>query len=157
MISWLERAKKVFSVYDGFFLCSYRESEVVLWPPSLVHYPCSQELTKVPELFSATVDEGSFFRVCAQSLMPYHGYVVPSPIHDRLYETLGTTQPEHVTLLPILHGDGILGFLYMEKKTVDDPSAIPPLSQIEYQWDVLSHLFVKIYQPDSEKGFSPSS
>ena len=78
--------------------------------------------------------------------MPYHGYIVPSKVQDRLYAALKTNIPQHVTLLPIINQEEIVGILYMERKKVDDLSEIPPLSRIELQWDMLLHLFNNLYR-----------
>ncbi len=143
---WLTEVSKQYSFFDSFFLCSIHEGDIHVWPPSLTTYPDAREHANTPNLFSTHLSEPTFFRVCFQSCMPYHGYVVPSATHDALYKALDTTQPEHVTLLPILIQDAIVGILYMEKKVLDNPAAIPSISHIELTWDALHSQFQDFYQ-----------
>jgi len=144
---WLTTCKTTFPFFDGFLLFGFWEGEVFLWPPSLQNYTMPEDRTQVPHVYASSIDEPGMFRISYRSLMPYHGYVISSPVHDRLFSELSTDMPEHVTLLPLLQQDEILGFFYMERKKVADLKEIPNLSRLELQWDELAFLFNRLYQP----------
>ena len=150
MFSWITRVKEAFPFYDGMFIGKLWEGEFVLWPPSLTFYPCEPSLAQSDFVFSCSIGDPSFIRVCAKSMMPYHGYVVPSSIHDKLYKALKSPIPQHVTLLPIFNQDTAVAILYLERKKLDDVSSIPSISSIDLQWDMLTYLFKRLYTPRYE-------
>lgn len=54
----------------------------------------------------------SIFRIVFRSCLPYHGYVVTSPVNDAFFEVFHEGKiPKHVTLLPVLMGNQIGGML----------------------------------------------
>ena len=143
---WIDTAKKVFTFFDGFFLVAAYEGNFWIWPPSLSHYPCPAQLSQQKDSVALALDQPSFFRICHQSSMPYHGYVVPSPVHDRLYAYLKSQIPQHVTILPILGAESLVALLYMERKKVERLSDIPALASLELKWEPLAYQFSSLYR-----------
>jgi hypothetical protein len=146
MHQWLTKAKKTYPFFDGFFLSAVFDGNFWIWPPSLEFYPCPEQLTKAKDSVAIAWDQPSFLRICRRTLMPYHGYVVPSPVHDRIYAYLKTQIPQHVTVLPILNKDQLIALFYMEAKTVDTLSEIPSLSSLELKWENLAFEFSSLYK-----------
>lgn len=143
---WIDTVKMSFAFFDGFFLAAAYEGNFWIWPPSLIFYSCPPELSQKKDSVALAWDQPSFFRICHRTSMPYHGYVVPSPVHDRLYAYLKTQIPQHVTILPILSSDSLIALFYMERKKVDKLSNIPSLGSLELKWEPLSYEFTSLYR-----------
>jgi hypothetical protein len=144
---WIRRVREAFRYFDGMFLGKVWEGEFILWPPSLTYYPCDPDLPNHTDVFSCRMDEPSLFRVCLKSQMPYHGYLVSSPVYDRLYKALKSQMPDHVTVMPLMDPQGVTALVYFEKREVKDRLQIPSLATLQLQWDMLNYLFLKLYQP----------
>ncbi len=54
----------------------------------------------------------SIFKIAFQTALPYHGYVVPSPVNDAFFrEWNHGILPDHVTLMPVKAGQLIAGLM----------------------------------------------
>lgn len=54
----------------------------------------------------------SIFRTATGTQKPYHGYVVANDLNDSFFESWNSGQlPEHVTLVPVIDGDNVVGLL----------------------------------------------
>ncbi|MCX7979255.1 MAG: GAF domain-containing protein, partial [Bdellovibrionaceae bacterium] len=58
------------------------------------------------------LERPSIFRIVAKTHKPYHGYIVPNDINEKFFDDWNNSQiPDHVTIVPILMRDQLLGVL----------------------------------------------
>jgi len=59
-----------------------------------------------------SLEESSVFKIVADTMNPYHGYVSPGPINDKFFQlTNGSQYPEHLTIVPVVSGDHVVAML----------------------------------------------
>lgn len=84
---------------DGNFISLYK------WSPEF-------DLASVSDKCKIDLSGPSLFRIVSKTKLPYHGYVVDSPVHRDFFKSIGFDDlPASVTAVPIKIEDGLWGML----------------------------------------------
>jgi hypothetical protein len=100
------------------------EAKPVLWSKDF------QVLDSSAMQKSFSLGEPGIFRIAFDTHLPYHGRVVASPVNTEFFKTWNANQlPQHVTVMPVMLSDQVLGFLMGQTNSpIDGPAVLTQMT-----------------------------
>jgi hypothetical protein len=92
--------------YNNTFIvkCTETEAQLYKWDSGL--NPSDDALRTI------SLSQPTFFRIVAKTLLPYHGYLIDSPVHRQFFSNLGLEEiPPCITAVPLKLNGSLWGIL----------------------------------------------